>query len=91
MKNCDQKSLTKFEECDDSPTPKAQSEVFLTEQQLAQRWNISRKKLQADRWKGGGVPYCKFGRAVRFKLSDVLAFESANTHRHTSDGGCDHA
>lgn len=61
------------------------SEVFLTEQELAIRWNISVKKLQADRWKGTGIQYCKFGRAVRFRLSDIIAYEDANTHKSTSD------
>lgn len=52
-----------------------ESDVFLTEKQLADRWQVSDKKLQADRWLGVGVSYLKLGRAVRYRLSDVRAYE----------------
>lgn len=60
---------------------------LLTQRQLADRWSVSTKKLEADRLKGCGCPYVKLGSAVRFRLSDVLAFEEANLRRSTSDGG----
>ncbi len=50
---------------------------FLSEYSLADRWNISIKKLQADRQKGTGCPYVKFGRSVRYRLDDVIAFEDS--------------
>ena len=54
-------------------------EYFLCEQQLAARWGISIKTLQAQRWKGCGVAFIKLGRSVRYRLSDVVAFELAST------------
>ena len=60
---------------------------LLTQRQLAERWSVSQKKLEADRMKGCGCPYVKLGSAVRFRLSDVLAFEEANLRRSTSDKG----
>ena len=54
-------------------------ECLLCEQQLAARWGISIKTLQAQRWKGCGVAFIKLGRSVRYRLSDVVAFELANT------------
>ena len=54
------------------------NDYFLNETQLAEREGVSVKKLQADRLYGVGCPYHKFGRAVRYRLSDVLAYESKN-------------
>jgi len=52
----------------------------LTERQLAARWQLSVKTLQAQRWKGVHCPYLKVGRLVRYRLVDVLHFEQANLH-----------
>ena len=50
----------------------------LTTRDLARRWQVSVKKLENDRWRGGGVPFVRIGSAVRYRLSDVLAFEEAS-------------
>ncbi|MET3900670.1 hypothetical protein ABIB57_004636 [Devosia sp. UYZn731] len=70
-------------------TENARSEMptFITEHELATRQRRSVKTLQADRLKGGGVPFVKFGRAVRYRMSDVLAWEAASVRRSTSDVG----
>ena len=49
-----------------------------TETQLAKRWNKSVKTLQADRWKGTGVSFLKLGRSVRYRLSDIVSYESSH-------------
>ena len=54
-------------------------EVLLTESQLAARWQITIKKLQADRWKGVGVPYVKIGRLVRYSPVEVDAYEARHS------------
>lgn len=59
--------------------------VLLTEGQLAARWQISLKKLQADRWRGNGVPFVKIGRLVRYRLADVQAYESARLVQFGAD------
>ncbi|WP_374631137.1 DNA-binding protein [Ferrovibrio sp.] len=52
-------------------------EILLTENQLWRRWQLaSAKKLQADRVRGVGCPYIKIGRLVRYRLSDVVAYEA---------------
>jgi hypothetical protein len=56
---------------------------LLTESQLAQRWQISAKKLQADRCSGRGVPFVRIGRRVRYRLADVEAYEAANLRTNT--------
>lgn len=64
--------------------------TFLTEGQLADRHQRARKTLQNDRVSGKGVPFVKIGRSVRYRLSDVIAWENAQWRRSTSDqGGCD--
>ena len=57
----------------------AVSEIYFTEKQTADRYLISVKSLQAHRWKGTGLPYVKIGRLVRYRLSDLLESEKANT------------
>jgi hypothetical protein len=57
----------------------------LTEQQLAARWQMSVKTLQANRWKNLGCPYFKAGRLVRYRMEDVVAYEAA--HLVKSMGG----
>ena len=61
--------------------------VFLTERTLAQRWGVSVKLLQKNRYSGDGVPYVKLGRLVRYKFEDVVAFETANHPTHSSEEG----
>ena len=60
-------------------------EVFLTEQQLAARHQRSVKTLRNARVTGGYVPFVRIGRSVRYRLSDVVAYEQTNLMRSTSD------
>ena len=55
--------------------------ILLTEQQLAERQQRSVKTLQNLRVKGGSIPFVKIGRHVRYRLSDVIAWEFG-THPH---------
>lgn len=57
----------------------------LTEHQLAERQGRPVKTLQAERLKGGGVPFLKFGRTVRYRLEDVLAWEQAHLFNTTTE------
>jgi len=49
--------------------------VWLTENELADRWKCSRGALRNARSQGRGVPYAKIGGCVRYDLADVLAYE----------------
>ena len=61
---------------------------YLTEKQVSESTGLSQKTLSQHRWKSTGLPYSKFGRSIRYKLDDVLAFmeagriepETPNTH-----------
>jgi hypothetical protein len=79
----------------ETPKPFSASEdqnatsTFLTEQQLAYRHQRSVKTIRNDRLRGGYVPFRKFGRHVRYRLSDVLIYEEAQLRKSTSDKGGD--
>jgi hypothetical protein len=57
----------------------------LNEKQLAERWGVSIRTLQAARVKGGGVPFVRIGRSVRYRMEDVLAYEQARLRTNTSE------
>lgn len=64
--------------------------VFITERQLVDRFGLSMKWAQTSRLRGDGVPYFKFGGKygpVRYRLSDVKAFERRCARTSTSDSG----
>ena len=52
-------------------------DVLLTRAQLAARWSSSIKTVQ--RRERGGLRVMRAGRIVRYRLSDVIAFEAANS------------
>ena len=57
---------------------------ILTEQQLAERWELSPKTLQAWRHQGKALPFFKIGRNVRYSLEAVEAFEQSSLRKSTS-------
>lgn len=62
-------------------------EHMLTETELALRQHRSVKTLRNDRVSGRGIRFVKIGRSVRYRLSDIEAFEDACVRRSTSDVG----
>ena len=62
----------------------SQSNVALTEGQVADRLGISAAVLRAWRLNGKGPRFCRFGRAVRYRESDISFFvnESMVDPRH---------
>jgi hypothetical protein len=53
-----------------------QEDYWLTRPEVGARIRVPKKTL--DQWasKGLGPPYARFGRHVRYRLSDVLAWEA---------------
>jgi hypothetical protein len=51
--------------------------TFLTDAQAAEFTGKSRQSLANDRVKGRGFPYSRWGRAIRYKLADILAMAEA--------------
>ncbi len=55
------------------------SHILLTTEDLAKRWGMSYHGLSMQRSRGVGCPWLKLGhKCVRYRLSDVLAYEAAN-------------
>jgi hypothetical protein len=63
--------------CPEMPdhTPRGESpELFMTEGEVAEMLHRSIKTLRNDRSLNRGIPYVKYGRHVRYRLADVLAY-----------------
>jgi len=48
---------------------------------------LSPATLATLRSRGGGPPYCKLGRAVRYRVADLRAWRDARLERHTGSRG----
>ena len=60
---------------------------LVTEQQAAGLLHVSVKRLQGWRSRGGGPPFRKLGRCVRYAVPDLEAFVQEAVRRSTSDPG----
>jgi excisionase family DNA binding protein len=69
---------------DDSrnPTP---AKPFLTTKEAAAWLGLTRNTLEKWRVQGGGPPYRKHGRYVRYHLDDLVEWSEASKRRSTSD------
>lgn len=58
---------------------------YLTEREVAVLTSISLSKLRSDRQRCVGIPFCRIGRSVRYRLSEVEGFLNGcrvdTTHR----------
>lgn len=56
------------------------NEVLLTQEQLADRWNMKPDALRNWRTKKEGPPYIKIShKSVRYRMADILAYEAARS------------
>lgn len=55
---------------------------LMTSDEVAERWGIKPETLKAWRHYGKGPKFVKIGRSVRYKLSDIEAFEKS--HKRTA-------
>lgn len=62
-----------------------QSDLLYGEEHVARALRCSIKTLQAWRHRGGGPPYSKLGRLVRYSGKDVRSWLDARTRRSTSE------
>ena len=61
-------------------------QVFTTVE-AAEYLRVSRQFLEIARVKGGGPPYAKLSRAVRYRRVDLDDWLETSMRRHTADGG----
>jgi hypothetical protein len=60
---------------------------WLTEAQAAVRLNMSLKWFQAQRLHGTGIPFARFGSAIRYAVRDIEEYERSSIRFSTSDPG----
>ena len=61
------------------------SNQFLKRQEAANFLNLKKSTLEAWAVRGAGPIFCKFGRAVRYRLSDLEKFVDTQTRKNTSE------
>ena len=61
--------------------------ILINEQQTADYLGVSRKTLQAWRFRGRGPIFRKIGRLCRYAVIDLEAYIEAARRRSTSDPG----
>ena len=59
--------------------------VLLDQNRLAELLGCSARTLERQRLEGTGVPFCRVGRLVRYRLSDVLEYLEGQRRLSTSD------
>lgn len=66
--------------------PPTQATSTLTTQEAAEVLSLSKRTLETWRITGNGPRYFKLGRAVRYSLSELAAFQQQCIRRHTYEG-----
>ena len=57
---------------------------LISEEEASKITGLSKAWFQRKRWAGGGPPFVKFDRAVRYKESDLLAWIEAHSGRRST-------
>lgn len=52
--------------------------MFLTEKELAARWNLLPKTLKQWRWYKKGPKYSKIGGSISYRTKDIEKYEEEN-------------
>jgi hypothetical protein len=60
---------------------------YLTEGDAAAFLHVSQRTLQGWRWRGGGPPFLKLGRAVRYEPHQLREWIDRQRRTSTSDAG----
>ena len=60
------------------------SDGLLDQKQVARIIRMSTKFLEARRVRGGGIPYVKIGRLVRYRRADIEQWIESQLHTSTS-------
>ncbi len=58
---------------------------FVDTRQAAEKLGLKKNTLDIWRIQGKGPRFTRFGRAIRYRLSDLEDFIAANTYTHTSE------
>lgn len=58
--------------------------IYMDTDQVAEMLGVSPRTLEDWRYRGGGPPYCKLGRSVRYMRHKVIAWSEGHEQAHTS-------
>ena len=61
--------------------------VLLDQDRLAELLGCSARTLERQRLEGTGIPFCRIGRLVRYRLLDVSEYLETQRRTSTSDNG----
>lgn len=75
-KNAQMDKVRQFDEAPDG--------ALFDQKIVAAKLDVSIALLEKLRWTGGGVPFVKLGRSVKYRKTDVLEFIEARICRSTS-------
>ena len=75
-KNAQMDKVRQFDEAPDG--------ALFDQKIVAAKLDVSIALLEKLRWTGGGVPFVKLGRSVKYRKTDVLDFIEARICRSTS-------
>lgn len=70
-----------MEDVTPAPSEGAAQERHLSPEQLAEREGVELATVYQWNSRGGGPPFMKIGRLVRYRLADVIAWEDAQYRR----------
>lgn len=57
---------------------------LLNQKQVSEIIGLSEAWLERKRWEGGGIPYRKLGRVVRYEERDVFAWIEAHSKQSST-------
>ena len=61
------------------------ADTFYPEAELARILDVSPVTLARTRWKGDGIPFCKYGRRILYRGADIITALKGSRRRSTSD------
>lgn len=64
---------------------KLDPDSYYPEQAVAEVLGVSADTLRRSRWRGSGVPYCKYGRRIFYRGADLIAALDGSLRRSTSE------
>lgn len=61
------------------PSKPSRDDVYMTTEELSERWRLDKNTLANLRWNGEGPPFVKVTGTVLYKVTDILALEAEKT------------
>ncbi len=62
--------------------------AYWAEGQVANRLGVSVQWLRQERARGTSIPFHRFGRSIKYKIADVLAYEEWTAVQFTGQNQC---